>query len=90
MRSSPSIPLRESLTGRLMVALYRSGRQTESLEVYRKTRQALVEHFGIEPTAELRGLEHAILTQDRSLDSVNNAEPPSSRDSGAPVGCGTS
>ncbi len=70
-------PVRESLTGRLMVALYRSGRQTESLEVYRKTRQALVDQFGIEPTAELRGLEHAILRQDRSLASVNNAEAPS-------------
>ena len=68
-------PVRESLTGRLMVALYRSGRQTESLQVYRKTREALVEQFGIEPTAGLRGLEHAILTQDRSLDSVSDAEP---------------
>ena len=51
-----------------MLALYRSGRQTEALTVYRATREALVEEFGIEPTPSLRRLERAILTQDRSLD----------------------
>jgi DNA-binding SARP family transcriptional activator len=60
-------PLRESLSARLMLALYRSGRQTESLDVYRRTREALVEQFGIEPTRMLRELERAILTQDPSL-----------------------
>ena len=48
-----------------MLALYRSGRQTEALTVYRATREALVEEFGIEPTPSLRLLERAILTQDR-------------------------
>ena len=33
-----------------MLALYRSGRQTDALTVYRATRGALVEEFGIEPT----------------------------------------
>jgi DNA-binding SARP family transcriptional activator len=60
-------PLRESLSAQLMLALYRSGRQAESLDIYRKTREALVGRFGIEPTPELRGLERAILTQDPSL-----------------------
>jgi DNA-binding SARP family transcriptional activator len=61
-------PLRERFRGQLMLALYRSGRQAEALEVYRTTRQALVEALGIEPTRGLQALEHAILTQDRSLD----------------------
>jgi DNA-binding SARP family transcriptional activator len=61
-------PFRERFRGQLMLALYRSGRQTEALEVYRKTREALTEEFGIEPTAALRELERAILAQDRSLD----------------------
>jgi DNA-binding SARP family transcriptional activator len=43
-------PLRERFRGQLMLALYRSGRQAEALEVYRKTRAALVDEFGIEPT----------------------------------------
>ena len=61
-------PLRERFRGQMMLALYRSGRQAEALEVYRKTREKLVEEFGIEPTAALRRLEQAILAQDRSLD----------------------
>ena len=61
-------PFGERFTRQLMLALYRSGRQTEALTVYRATREALVEQFGIEPTPSLRRLERAILTQDRSLD----------------------
>ena len=61
-------PLGERFREQLMLALYRSGRQAEALAVYRATREALVEQFGIEPTPSLRLLERAILTQDRSLD----------------------
>jgi len=60
-------PFRERFRGQLMLALYRAGRQSEALDVYRKTRVALVDEFGIEPTAALRELERAILAQDRSL-----------------------
>jgi len=62
------LPLRERLCRQLMLALYRSGRQAEALDVYRRTRAALVEEFGIEPTPALHELERAILTQDPSLD----------------------
>ena len=53
-----------------MLALYRSGRQPDALDVYRRTREELIE-FGIEPTAALRGLERAILSQDPSLDATD-------------------
>jgi YVTN family beta-propeller protein len=62
-----SNPLRERLRGQLMLALYRSGRQAEALEVYREGRAALSEGLGLEPGAALRELEQAILNQDPAL-----------------------
>jgi DNA-binding SARP family transcriptional activator len=61
-------PLRERFRAQLMLALYRSGRQAEALEAYRRAREALVSDFGIEPTPALQQLERQILTQDPSLE----------------------
>jgi DNA-binding SARP family transcriptional activator len=61
-------PLRERLRRCLMTALYRSGRQAEALDAYQDARRALVDGLGIEPGAELRELEQAILRHDPSLD----------------------
>jgi DNA-binding SARP family transcriptional activator len=61
-------PLRERLRGQLMLALYRSARQAEALEVYQAARRTLVEELGLEPSSALQRLEQAILRQDRSLD----------------------
>jgi DNA-binding SARP family transcriptional activator/ABC-type branched-subunit amino acid transport system substrate-binding protein len=60
-------PLRERMRGQLMLALYRSGRQSEALETYRSARTALLEERGLEPGPALRELEAAILRQDPSL-----------------------
>ncbi|WP_198347931.1 AfsR/SARP family transcriptional regulator [Plantactinospora sp. KBS50] len=54
-------PFRERLRARLMIALYRSGRQAEALHTYRVGRQLFVEQLGLEPGVELRRLERAIL-----------------------------
>ena len=61
-------PLRERLHAQRMLALYRCGRQAEALEAYRHARETLVEEIGIEPSAELRRLQEAILRQDPSID----------------------
>jgi hypothetical protein len=60
-------PYRERLRGQLMLALYRSDRQAEALEVYRRTRETLSDELGIEPSEALQELERAILRQDRGL-----------------------
>ena len=61
-------PLHEPFASRLMLALYRSGRQGEALDVYRRTRTTLMDGFGIEPGRELHELEHAILNHDVALE----------------------
>src|SRR5215218_5904948 len=60
-------PLRERLWAQLMLALYRSGRQAEALDAYRRARHALVSELGIEPGPELRDLERRILAHDPTL-----------------------
>jgi len=68
-------PLRERLRELLMLALYRSGRQVDALEVYRTTRAALVEAFGVEPGPELQRLEQAILVHDPGLAAPGGPVP---------------
>ena len=60
-------PLRERLHGQLMLALYRSGRQAEALDAYRRLRRTLVDDLGLEPGQVLQELERAILRQDPAL-----------------------
>ena len=78
-------PLRERPRLQLMLALYRSGRQAEALELYQDARRALVEELGIEPGRALRELHQAILRQDPELE-LAPAEPPVETARGAFVG----
>ncbi|MEM9711856.1 MAG: BTAD domain-containing putative transcriptional regulator [Actinomycetota bacterium] len=61
-------PFREDLRALHVLALYRCGRQADALRAYQRTRSALVEQLGVEPSAELRQLHQRILEQDPGLE----------------------
>jgi predicted ATPase/DNA-binding SARP family transcriptional activator len=61
-------PLRERPRRQMMLALYRAGRQADALAAYRSARRQVLDELGLEPSAELRELEAAILRQEPSLD----------------------
>lgn len=85
-------PLRERLRAAHMLALYRSGRQTEALESYRRGRELLAREIGVEPGPELARLHERILAQAADLDrtgspaTVPTEAPTSAAPAGAPAG----
>ena len=60
-------PTLENLSGLLMVALYRGGRQADALDVFARTRDTLDDELGLEPSITLRSLQQRVLRQDESL-----------------------
>lgn len=60
-------PMRERPTVQLMRALYRSGRQTEALAVYRQLRARLVEELAVEPSPQAQELHRQVLDHDGAL-----------------------
>jgi DNA-binding SARP family transcriptional activator len=61
-------PLHEAFYRQLMLALYRSERRGDALQVYRSARTVLHDELGLEPGRALRDLHHRILTLDDQLD----------------------
>src|SRR5688500_8399291 len=76
-------PTLESLAGLLMLALYRSGRQADALEVYTRTREVLDEDLGLEPSVSLRSLHERVLRQDAALGAQHDMIPASATASSA-------
>ena len=78
-------PLHEGLRGQLMLSLYRSGRQAEALEAYRRAREVFADELGIDPGRDLQDLEAAVLAHDPAWTGRHHPRhPPSPRRS--PVG----
>jgi DNA-binding SARP family transcriptional activator/ABC-type glycerol-3-phosphate transport system substrate-binding protein/tRNA A-37 threonylcarbamoyl transferase component Bud32/energy-coupling factor transporter ATP-binding protein EcfA2 len=78
-------PLRERITGQLMLALYRSSRQADALRAYRLLKTRLAEELGIEPSAPIRKLEEQIVTADAALDTRSRVAVPASRTGPGPA-----
>ncbi|MFV8048620.1 BTAD domain-containing putative transcriptional regulator [Mycobacterium sp. 48b] len=68
-------PGREGAAAVLATALYRTGRQTDALDVLRRTRDHLVDELGLEPGRALRELERDILRQADHLEPSRPAQP---------------
>ena len=64
-------PLLENFCAQHMVALYRSGRQSQALGAYRRLRGSMVEQLGVEPSARVRQLHHGILTGQTVIDDLD-------------------
>lgn len=60
-------PLDEGLWERRLLALYRSGRQTEALEAYAEIEETLRSELGLDPGAGLAELQRRILLHDPTL-----------------------
>src|SRR5215207_4450806 len=67
-------PGRERLTEQLMLALYRCGRQGDSLAAYQRARAYLAAEQGLEPGPGLKTLQSQVLSQSAAL-----ALPPADR-----------
>lgn len=69
-------PYMENFLGQFMLALYRSGRPGQALEVYLEMSTTIREHLGVDPSPRLRELHRAILTGDQIMDDprlmINN------------------
>ncbi len=65
--SIAAYPMRERLYGQLMVALYRSGRQSEAIGVYDRARRRLLRELGVEPGPALRDTMRSILEQSPTM-----------------------
>src|SRR6188508_3808774 len=82
-------PTLESLAGLLMLALYRSGRQADALDVYTRTREVLDEVLGLEPSVSLRSLHERVLRQDATLGVQQDMVPMTTKAStGSPATAG--
>jgi DNA-binding SARP family transcriptional activator/tetratricopeptide (TPR) repeat protein len=66
-------PLRERLAAQLMLALYRTGRQSDSLAAFHRLRIALADELGIDPGADASTLHERILRQDPDLTESRSA-----------------
>jgi DNA-binding SARP family transcriptional activator len=70
-----ALPSRERPRAQLMLALYRSGRQAEALDVYHDARKTLSDELGLDPGPKLQQLYASILRQESVLTPTRSESP---------------
>lgn len=68
--SIAAYPMRERLYGQLMIALYRSGRQSEAIGIYDRARRRLLHELGVEPGPALRDTMQSILAHSPTMSAT--------------------
>ncbi|WP_275419438.1 BTAD domain-containing putative transcriptional regulator, partial [Streptomyces sp. SID8499] len=68
-------PLRESLAAALMLALGRSGRQSDALNWYHRTRRLLSDELGVDPGEALTDAYATLLKAAEPVEPAEAAEP---------------
>jgi len=69
-------PYHESLYAQLMIALYRSARRQQALEVFHRLRVRLADELGLDPSPQIGQVHRAVLDDDPSLDWPNESRDP--------------
>lgn len=82
-------PLREGLIAGLMRELFRTGRQSDALEWFHRTRRLLNEELGVDPGERLRAAYEEILRAEAADSRRKGAAKPGGRATGAPAAGGT-
>ncbi|MGW4805414.1 AfsR/SARP family transcriptional regulator [Kitasatospora sp. NPDC004272] len=68
-------PLRESLVSALMLALVRAGRQSDAIDWYHRTREALADRLGVDPGRALNAAYERILRGESGRTESGRTEP---------------
>nr|AGH68916.1 SARP-like transcriptional regulator [Streptomyces sp. CNH189] len=66
----------ENLHAQFMLALHRSGRRGEALDIYHRLRGTLVRDLGLEPSPRLRRLQQSILKATPEAPPTEDRQPP--------------
>ncbi|MDA3628530.1 BTAD domain-containing putative transcriptional regulator [Saccharopolyspora sp. WRP15-2] len=69
-------PLRERLTGQLMLASYRAGHRAEAQSKFHELRRRLSDELGLDPGPDLRNLYEQVLRDDPALRSPQHRSEP--------------
>jgi DNA-binding SARP family transcriptional activator len=83
-------PERERLCAQLMLALYRSGRETDALDAYHRVSAHLGNELGLDPGPALQALRHAISERSPDLTRSEPGRPPGGPGVARPDGAASS